>query len=209
MARAEATSAVPAKRIKDWRLDESDGLNPILRAALNAIVEVGFHGTTIRQIAEGSGLSVPGIYHHYRSKHELLVSIMEYAMEDLWERTRLAVEEAKGVTQREFELYVECMVLFHASHPALASTSQNEIRSLSVSARKKHVQKRDRQHRALEEIVGRGCEEGIFGTIYPRQATTAIITMCTGIAHWFRATGDLTPAELATRYRSFAIRLVS
>lgn len=201
-------NAVPETSIDDWRGYKDDGMKPILKAALDAIVEVGFHGTTIRKIADRAGLSVPGVYHHYESKHALLVAIMEFAMDNLWERTQLAVEEANGSTQQEFDGYVECMVLFHASHPALASAALNEIRSLNDEARRQHIERRDRQHWRLDEIIQKGLNDGTFGTSYPRQAATAIITMCTGIAQWYRAEGTLTPADLASRYQNFALRLV-
>lgn len=193
---------------RQWRQFDDDALVPILSAALDAIVEVGFHGTTIRKIADRAGLSVPGVYHHYASKHALLEGIMKAGMEDLWERTSIAVKEAEGDTQREFELYIECMVLFHASRTGLAATALNEIRSLHDEARQAHIERRDRQHRLLEQIIYHGCDEGIFQTPYPRQATTAIITMCTSIAQWFKPGGELTPAELATRYQTFALNIV-
>ncbi len=193
---------------RDWRDFAESSLPPILQAALDAIVEVGFHGTTIRKIAERAGLSVPGVYHYYGSKHDLLHHIMEAGMEDLWTRTTLAMKEADGQTRHEFELYVECLVLYHASHPGIASTALNEIRSLHDEARRQHIQRRDRQHRLLEHIIETGCAHGSFRTSYPRQAATAIITMCTSIAQWYSAQGELTPAELAARYQAFALNIV-
>lgn len=188
----------------EWRRYDRHGLTPILQTALDAIVEVGYHGTTIRKIADRTGLSVPGVYHHYPSKHALLVGIMEYAMEDLWQRTVSAVEEANGMPHQELDRYVECMVLFHASEPALASTALTEIRSLSPEARRVHIERRDRQHAMLDDILERGGSEGAFATPYPRPASTAIITMCTSISQWFNPEGDLTPTELASTYRHFA-----
>jgi AcrR family transcriptional regulator len=208
MTNSEVSPSSPAVADVQWRRFEGDGLGPILNAALEAIVEVGFHGTTIRKIAERAGLSVPGVYHHYASKHALLESIMKTGMEDLWERTCLAVEEADGDIRGEFERYVECMVLFHASRPGLAAMALNEIRSLNDEAREAHIERRDRQHRLLEKIIHSGCEAGMFHTPYPRQATTAIITMCTSIAQWFKPDGELAPAELAVRYQTFALNIV-
>lgn len=205
----DAVSSGSEALVDDWRVYDEEEMKPILRAAMEAIVEVGYHGTSIRKIADRCGLSVPGVYHHYASKHALLAAIMEFAMENLRQRTCLAIKDANGSTQREFAFYVECMVLFHATYPPLASTAQNEIRSLALDARDLHIQRRDRQHRVLEEIIEKGCKEGVFTTAYPRQATTAIITMCTGIAQWFRPDGELTPAELANLYQDFALRIVS
>jgi len=209
MVKADETPKSQPVINKDWRVHDQNLMKPILAAALDAIVEVGYHGTSIRKIADRAGLSVPGVYHHYSSKHALLVGIMEFGMEDLWVRTQAAITEAGGDITKEFELYVECMVLFHASRPELAWTALNEIRSLDAESRDLYIQRRDRQHRMLDEIINNGCNAGLFTTAYPRQASTAIITMCTGIAQWFRKDGELTPEELVIRYQDFATRIVS
>ena len=129
MVKADETPKSQPVINTDWRVHDQNLMKPILAAALDAIVEVGYHGTSIRKIADRAGLSVPGVYHHYSSKHALLVGIMEFGMEDLWVRTQAAITEAGGDITKEFELYVECMVLFHASRPELAWTALNEIRS--------------------------------------------------------------------------------
>ena len=62
--------------IGDWRTYEGAALSPALASALRIFVEQGYHGTSVRQIAAGAGLSVPGLYHHFPSKQALLVGIM-------------------------------------------------------------------------------------------------------------------------------------
>lgn len=190
--------------MKSWRRYDRRAMPPILEAALDAIVEMGYHGTTIRKIADRAGLSVPGVYHHYPSKHALLVAIMEFAMEDLWQRTTNAIGEANGVALGELDRYVECMVLFHANEHALASIALTEIRSLNPEAREAHIHRRDRQHEALNGILEKGKAIGVFNSPYLKQASTAIITMCTSVSQWFDLRGELTPTDLAGRYQRFA-----
>src|SRR3546814_2670290 len=60
-----------------WRCYSDDyGLGGVLEAALDCFVEFGFHGTSVRTIAAKASLSVPGLYHHYRSKQELLATLL-------------------------------------------------------------------------------------------------------------------------------------
>lgn len=54
--------------LAQWREFGTDELSPPLRAALVVFARHGYHGASIRSIAEAAGLSVPGLYHHYRSK---------------------------------------------------------------------------------------------------------------------------------------------
>lgn len=191
-----------------WRDYAKDDLPPILSSALECFMEQGYHGTTIRQVAARAGLSVPGLYHHYPSKHALLVALMSHAMLDLWTRSQLALTEAGATVPRQFDLLVECLVLFHARRRELAFIAYGEIRSLNGTARSEHIAARDRQQRLMDSIIQQGVETGIFSTHYPREASTAIITMCTGVAQWFQPDGPLSPEELVERYREIAAKAV-
>lgn len=68
----------------------------ILASALASFVEQGYHGTTTRDLASGAGMSVPGVYHHYRSKQDVLMALMLDVMGDLLRRTRAALAEVDG-----------------------------------------------------------------------------------------------------------------
>lgn len=51
----------------------------LLEAALQQFAANGYHGTSMRQIAEAAGLAVGGIYNHFASKEEILKAvILEY-----------------------------------------------------------------------------------------------------------------------------------
>jgi len=60
--------------VDDWRAYGPAALPRVLAAALDRFAEHGYHGTSIRDLATVSGLSVPGLYHHYRSKQDMLLA---------------------------------------------------------------------------------------------------------------------------------------
>ncbi|WP_261994285.1 TetR/AcrR family transcriptional regulator [Streptomyces sp. t39] len=183
-----------------WRSYSSNPLPPILRTALACFVEHGYHGTSIRQVATRAELSVPGLYYHYPSKQALLVAIVSHAMDDLWERSTAALEEAGDDVQRRLDLLVECLVLFHAHRRDLAFIAYSEIRSLTGEARTTYIGARDRQQRLMDQVVGDGVAQKVFTTPYPRDVSRAIVTMCTGVSQWYRARGEHSPRQLAERY---------
>ncbi|MER8032356.1 TetR/AcrR family transcriptional regulator [Streptomyces bauhiniae] len=185
-----------------WRTYADGELPPILETALACFMEHGYHGTTIRTVASRAGLSVPGLYYHYASKQALLVALVSHAMEDLWRRSIAALEEAGDDVRRRFDLLVECLVLFHAHQRDLAFIAYSEIRSLTGDARTTYIGARDRQQRLMDQVVEGGVAQGAFTTPYPRDASRAIVTMCTGVSQWYRAGGEHSPGELAERYRA-------
>jgi AcrR family transcriptional regulator len=48
----------------------------ILRAAFSLFAEQGFHGTSMRQIAETSGTALGGIYNHFQSKKQIFEMLL-------------------------------------------------------------------------------------------------------------------------------------
>lgn len=48
----------------------------ILRSAHQLFLKNGFHGTSMRQIAQGAGIAVGGIYNHFASKDEIFVAVL-------------------------------------------------------------------------------------------------------------------------------------
>lgn len=51
----------------------------IIEAAFDAITTGGYHGTSMRRIAEGAGIAVGGIYNHFSSKEDIFTAmIREY-----------------------------------------------------------------------------------------------------------------------------------
>src|ERR1041384_5110722 len=86
----------------------------VRKAALGLFAEQGYHGTSIREIARESGLSVPGVYHHYRSKQDVLVDLMATALNELLERPRTALDAAPAEPSSQFDALVSELVRFHA-----------------------------------------------------------------------------------------------
>ena len=48
----------------------------ILNSAHQFFLKNGFHGTSMRQIAQGAGIAVGGIYNHFASKDEIFVAVL-------------------------------------------------------------------------------------------------------------------------------------
>lgn len=184
----------------NWRTYDTPLLSPILHAALDSFVQGGFHGTTIRQLASAAGLSVPGLYHHFDSKHAILAEIDRLAMDDLWRRSVAALEDGPQEPIARFERLIECLLLFHAHQSDIAFIAFSEIRSLQGQFREAHISARDRQQKLLDRTVGECVADGSFTTRFPRDASRAITTICTGVSQWYRSGGELDPAGVADRY---------
>lgn len=185
---------------ESWRSFDEQRLSAPLAAALHCFVEQGYHGTTIRRIAERAGLSVPGLYHHYPSKQALLEGLVMTVMRELLAHTRRAAAEAGDDPGRRFDNLVECLLRFHMHRRDQAFVASTEIRGMDPGVRETYIALRDEQQRMVDDAVRDGAREGVFTTPYPKDAGRAVTTMCVAVASWYRPDGELSPDEVVDRY---------
>lgn len=192
----------------EWRQYSELQLDPVLKAALEAFVETGYHGATVRDIARRAGLSVPGIYHHYATKQDMLLGILDITMDDLLARSRAAKEEGGGDPVRSFALLVECLVLFHCYRRDAAFIGSSEMRSLEPANRTRIAALRTAQQRLIDAEVDEAARIGRFQVAYPHDAARAAATMCIAVPSWYRVGHESTPEQVAERYVEFALGLM-
>jgi AcrR family transcriptional regulator len=187
----------------------SVALPRVLASALEAFAEQGYHGTGIRDIAAGAGLSVPGLYHHYRSKQDVLMALMVAVMDDLLRRTTEALDTAAaGSPAARFDALVEALLRFHLERRQEAFVASSEIRSLDPANRAKYVALRDEQQRMIADVVAEGVAAGEFDVPHPAETVRAVATLCVGIASWYRPGGASSADVLVERHLVLARRLV-
>lgn len=191
----------------DWRAYPPLDLDPPLAAALSAFLEFGYHGATMRYVAQLAGLSVPGVYHYYASKQDMLVAILDMTMEDLRARSLAARAEGRDAVER-FSFLVECLALFHTHRRELGFVGASEMRSLEPASRERVATARRQQQQLVDEEVEQATVDGTFATQRPHEAARAVVTMCTALPQWYRDNGPAPAEEVARQYVQFALDLV-
>jgi AcrR family transcriptional regulator len=180
----------------------------ILDAAIAVMAQHGYHGTSVRDIAERAGVSPAALYHHFASKQAVLVTIMERGIEALLARTRAALDAAGERPADRLRALVEVQVLFHLEDQRGTLLGTSELRALEEPVRGAHVAKRIRQQQLFDDVVADGLARGEFSTPLPEEAARAIVVMCTGVASWFSPKGPLTRDEVVRRYQRLALDVV-
>jgi AcrR family transcriptional regulator len=224
----EGTIGVPATRSartrcaedpgfpgRDWRTFPPLVLDGVLSAAIDAFVDTGYHGSTMRDVASRAGMSVPGIYHHYPDKQTLLVAILDATMTELhWRVDAARTDASTGID--EVRRIVEALALFHTHRQKLAFIGASEMRSLTPVNRQRVAESRNRVQHILDGAIDRASKDGVGGaeTVLAdaaerRIAGRAIATMCTSLPQWFNAAGPATPEETAHVYAEFAVSLLT
>lgn len=190
-----------------WRAFPPLDIDPVLAAAIAAFVETGYHGATMRTIARRAGMSVPGVYHHYRDKQDLLVRALDLTMDELHRRVDAARREA-GTGRDRVARVVEALALFHTHRRELAFIGASEMRSLTPDNRRRITASRNAIQHRLDADIDAALTEAGLDTARARAAGRAIATMCTALPQWFRLGGAATPEQIATDYAELALRML-
>lgn len=199
--------AVGAGAHRDWRDFSGIEMDPVLEAATRVFVRRGFHAATMREVAAEAGLSVAGVYHHYRSKQQILTALLDVTMAEI----RWRVEAARlqgGSPVESFALMVEALALFHAVRGDLAFLGASEMRGLAGGELERVVGLRNDVQYALDEQVRVCLDAGDFTVADPRTAGRAVATMCTSLPGWYRLDGPLSAPQVATQYAGYALALM-
>lgn len=180
----------------------------ILQSAIDNYQRLGYHGTSMRDIARDAGITAASIYHHFRSKQAILQAIMTRVHSDAMALTRGALMRAGPSATDQLDAVVRAWVLFHTARRADALIGASELRSLDEVGLRLVITLRDEQERMFRDIVERGVSDGEFSTNYPRDTVRAILNMGSSISAWYRSGGDLLPEEMAERYAFIALNAV-
>ena len=161
----------------------------------------------MRTIAERAGISVPGVYHHYRSKQELLVRILDLAMDELDWRLAAARDSVHGPLERLAAL-IEALALFYTQRSDLAFIGVSEMRSVEASQPASHCRPADRRPASSGRRNSAACETYLAQTQMPAETGRAIATMCTSLPPWFRPDGGTSPRAISHAYAELALRMI-
>jgi len=201
---APSSAVLPAG---SWREFGPLPIDPVLAGAIQAFVATGYHGASMRSIAHLANMSVPGVYHHYQSKQELLVRIFDITMMDLLWRAQQARDDGEDPIGK-VELVVEALALFHAERRDLAFIGASEMRSLEPEHYQRIARLRDDVQHLLDVEIAAALTASGLVVSHPPDAGKAIATMCTALAQWFQPGGLTTPEQIAKEYAQFALRLL-
>lgn len=159
----------------------------ILEATCDVVIERGFAGTRVADVAKKLGVSNSLIHYHFASKEELLAAAFEhYARKDLvdMQHDSDAAPTCVAKLWRLIESYVpegsddvEWMIWIDAWGEALRNPKMKQI-----------SQQLDEQSIAVfEKILRAGNEAGEFHCVHPRESATRISGLIDGLAVQYAA----------------------
>ena len=174
----------------------------ILQAAAQIFRQKGYHAASMQDIANAVHLQKASLYHHVTGKQDILLAILDYALDlliaDLEEvvATDLPPEEKLRQAMRA---YVGRLT----QDADLAAVLLLEYRSLEAKTRAQHIKRRDRYEHIWRDLIKEGVEEKVFQPVDEVVATFALLGVQNWMITWFKRGGPLTAEQLADRFCDF------
>lgn len=179
----------------------TDSRQEILRAAARLFHRKGYDATSMSDVAAALKLSKGGLYHHFKSKDEILFDLMDHAMQITQERVMHPVvgiadpeERLRALIRRHVELVLspgdrEITVMLHENHP------------LPPSLRKRiNLRKKNYVHFVENLVADVRRKRQSQSAVTPRAATFALLGMINWIYQWYRPEGTLNAEQLARQF---------
>jgi len=122
----------------------------LLRAAARTFAERGFHGTSMRDLARASGMSLGGMYYYVKGKEDLLFQIQKACFDEVRRGAEEVLARVQGAEAR-LAAFVRHHVTFFTAHMPEMKVLAHEAESLS-GAPLEEIRRQKRQY--VELLVG-------------------------------------------------------
>ncbi|MFZ5909525.1 MAG: TetR/AcrR family transcriptional regulator [Chloroflexota bacterium] len=171
----------------------------ILDAAAQVFRQKGFHGASMADIADAVKLQKASLYHHVSSKQEILLALLDRALD-------LLIEQIGGVASQslpadeKLRQMTRAYLVSLAENSDLSSVLLFEHRSLEPKQHQRHVPQRDRFEALWRETVEQGLREGLFHCESPAMAVRALMGALNWTITWYRPEGPRSIEQIADQY---------
>ncbi|MDR2523258.1 MAG: TetR/AcrR family transcriptional regulator [Synergistaceae bacterium] len=180
--------------------DSEQTVSKILDTAAELFMEKGYEQTTMQNIVDGLGMSKGAIFHHFRSKEDVMDGVIRRVADGIVEHANaIADDPALSVNEKMRDAILSMNV-----SEGIGGTVIDELHKPSNAQMHQTIMIQTIQTVVpiLTKIVEQGINEGIYKTPYPRETLEFLfaanqVIFDSGIFHWNRE-------ELASRARCFA-----
>ncbi|MBP5054634.1 TetR/AcrR family transcriptional regulator [Pseudomonas chlororaphis] len=176
--------------------DPDSARGKLLQTAAHLFRNKGYERTTVRDLAGAVGIQSGSIFHHFKSKDDILRAVMEETIHYNTALMRADLAEAGSVRERVLALIrCELQSIMGGSGEAMAVLVY-EWRSLSAQGQADVLALRDIYEQIWSQVLGEAKDAGfIKGDVFiTRRFLTGALSWTTT---WFRADGSLTLEQLA------------
>lgn len=176
----------------------------LLVSAARLFREKGYHATSMEDIARTLGILRGSLYHHIRSKEDLLIEIMTRGIGYLLELVRPVVASTQPADEKLSAL-IRAHVLAITSQPDVLTVFLHEFKSVSAERLPEVLALRDEYEYLVRGVIAQGIDEGVFRPVDVPLTTFGLLGMINWLYQWYRPGGRSTPEQIASQFVDLAL----
>ncbi len=178
----------------------------LLELAAAMFAERGLRATTVRDIADSAGILSGSLYHHFKSKEQMVEEVLRDFLDWLFGRYREIVETESNPLERLKGLFMASFEAIEHRH-AQVVIYQDEAKRLSTLPQFDFVEARNREQRQMwVDVLSQGVEDGCFRPDLDVDLVYRFIRDTTWVSvRWYQPGGPLTAEQVGRQYLAIVL----
>lgn len=180
----------------------------IVAVASRLMSEKGYKGASLQEIADLVGIHKSTLFHYFKNKEELLLSVLRIAIEDVTKNLNLILEDDSLSPQEKLKSAITNHLNLLVKYKYNVNVYHSEIRFLSDEKRKEYLETRKYYASCFEQIVNeiKGGDSGLFEGLDSKIVTFGILGMSNWTIKWLSGSGRLSTDEVAAVFYKMITR---
>jgi len=178
----------------------------LLELAAAMFAERGLRATTVRDIADSAGILSGSLYHHFKSKEQMVEEVLRDFLDWLFGRYQEIVEGETDPLKRVEGLFMASFEAIEDRH-AQVVIYQDEAKRLSSLPQFAFVDERNREQRTMwVNVLKQGVAEGCFSADLDVDLVYRFIRDTTWVSvRWYQPGGPLTAEQVGRQYLAIVL----
>ncbi|OBK74384.1 TetR family transcriptional regulator KstR2 [Mycobacterium sp. 1274761.0] len=178
----------------------------LLELAAAMFAERGLRATTVRDIADSAGILSGSLYHHFKSKEQMVEEVLRDFLDWLFGRYREIVDTQPNPLERLKGLFMASFEAIEHRH-AQVVIYQDEAKRLSNLPQFDFVEVRNKEQRQMWlDLLNQGIEENYFRPDIDVDLVYRFIRDTTWVSvRWYQPGGPLTAEEVGRQYLAIVL----
>jgi AcrR family transcriptional regulator len=176
----------------------------LLDTAAQMFKQRGYASTSMRDIGSEMGMEAASLYHHIKSKEEILEHIC-FSMAELFASSIEEVNDIYFNAEEKLRMAIAGHIHIITSSPHKAAVFMHEWRNLTEPKLSEFKALRDSYEQGFRQLIKQGMEEDVFADVDEKFATLTILSTINWINEWYKPSGKMTHKEIADKLSDFIL----
>ncbi len=154
-------------------MEHDERINDIINKTEKILAKKGYDNTSIADIIKKVGIAKGTFYHYFNSKNELLDTIVDRILKEIWDQIDVIVaNEESDAIAKVFGFFSVFRSIVQGREKLFEDIHKEENAHIHLKIEKKMYPAITPK---FEKIIRQGIDEGVFDTKYPNEAATVIM----------------------------------